>query len=243
MEQKIDLYELDSRPVAAYFPQGAGQALPKQLLPVIFMLSGPEPALELSAALKIAGKAVAGGSCPPFATVAVGSAQWNIDYSPWPAPAVLAQDSPFEGGARDMLGWVTDTVLPWAEEQCPAKSRSLMGYSLAGLAALYAMYITDAFDACASCSGSLWFDGWLPFLRENNLRRPSRIYLSLGRSEEKTRNPRMSVIGDATREAASIFENDPQVQETALVWHDGGHFLKIPERTADALVWLSKTSH
>ena len=232
MKQPLQTSELGGRQIAAYFPTNADGPVP-----VTYILSGPDPALDLSATLKI----LDNGFSSPFAAVAIGSTAWNIDYSPWPAPPVLTHDSPFGGSARQMISWVTDHVLPWAEQQLPegrAARRCIMGYSLAGLASLYAMYVTDTFDACGCCSGSLWFDGWRDYIRDHRVHPDSKIYLSLGRGEEKTRNPRMAVVGDVTCEAAEIYSSDPHVAAAALVWHDGGHFTKIPERTAAALTWL-----
>ena len=155
------LFEKDGRPVSVYMPETAGSELT-----ILYMLAGPEPALELTGALDKAG-ALRGR---PFAAVAVGTAAWNSDYSPWPAEPVIKGEPPFTGGAGAFLGWLTRELIPTAEEtfpqlSCP-RSRILLGYSLAGLAALYGMTVTDAFSACGCCSGSLWYDGWIDYMAD-----------------------------------------------------------------------------
>lgn len=243
MEPLFELHELDSRPVAVCLP--ASPELPGSGRPqrMVYLLAGPDPLLELKAVMAITAPAVAAGRCLPFTAVAVGSRNWNSDYTPWPADAVFHSEPPFEGLARETIDWVAKTVLPWAENRYAAPDRitgrSVVGYSLAGLAALYALFISEAFNGCGCCSGSMWYDGWLPFLKQRHPRPSSRIYLSLGRSEEKSRNPRLAAVGDATREAAALFSGDPAVQDSVLVWHNGGHFTELPERVAAAMLWLN----
>lgn len=120
------------------------------------------------------------------------------------------------------------------------RDRFILGYSLAGLTALYAMYVTEAFGGCAGCSGSLWYDGWQDFMSSNHPYPGARIYLSLGKKEEKSRTARMAAVGDATRAAHRLLSEDTAVKETELIWNDGGHFSNIPERIAKAMVWLCR---
>lgn len=63
----------------------------------------------------------------------------------------------------------------------------LIGYSLAGLFALWTAYETDIFSAIASCSGSLWFEQWDEYVLHHQIKHESNIYLSLGGKEEKQR--------------------------------------------------------
>jgi len=209
-------------------------------LPVVCLLAGPDPALELDGAI---GRAARGPEkTRPFIAVAVGTNEWNSDYSPWPAPPVMKGEPPFTGRAPGMLRWLTQELIPAVELKYSAlgtpRGRFIAGYSLAGLAALYAMYITDAFGACASCSGSLWFDGWADYMAASRPHPGSRIYLSLGKTEEKTKNARMAAVGDVTRAAHSLLSRDGSVDGTALVFNDGGHFSNIPGRVARAVAWL-----
>lgn len=234
MTSPLALYELGGHPIAALLPESGGEPIP-----VIYMLTGADPMLELSStlkALKSSGEALG----PQFAVVGVGSLNWNTDYAPWPAPAVMAHDAAFGGGADTTLDFLAGTVMPWIENRCQdgILGCGIIGYSMAGLTALYAMYQLDVFDACACCSGSLWFDHWLTFMRQHHPSPTSGMYLSLGRQEEKTRNSRMAVIGSATREAASILASDPNVRESTLLYHNGGHFNKIPERVGAGISWL-----
>ena len=70
------------------------------------------------------------------------------------------------------------------------------------------------------------------------MRPGARVYLSLGRNEEKSRSPRLAAVGNATRAAHDLLSRDGTIAETTLVWHDGGHFSGVPDRMAAAMTWL-----
>lgn len=150
---------------------------------------------------------------------------WYDALSPWPAPAVDSRGGGFGGHAERFLQTLITGVLPAAEEQfglSPA-CRALCGYSLAGLFALYALYRTNVFACVASASGSLWYDGFLDFLRASMPCVPNaRVRLSLGNREEFARNPRLAAVGDATRGAEEILRS--QGLDVTLTMNPGGHF-------------------
>ena len=64
---------------------------------------------------------------------------------------------------------------------------------MAGLYALYAPYITDIFSKSVCASGSVWYEGFVEFTEKNDfIRCPDSIYLSLGDMESRTKNPVLS---------------------------------------------------
>ena len=85
---------------------------------------------------------------PPFTLVAIHNLDWNHDMAPWDSPAVFKRGEPFTGGADSYLRLLVETILPEAENNLPAPPawRGIVGYSLAGLFALYAAYRTDRFS-------------------------------------------------------------------------------------------------
>lgn len=114
----------------------------------------------------------------------------------------------------------------------------LIGYSLAGLFALWTAYETDIFSAIASCSGSLWFEQWDEYVLHHQIKHESNIYLSLGGKEEKTKNPVMARVGDRTRTQERILRNDLKVKHTTLEFNSGGHFADAQKRLSKAVKWL-----
>ena len=163
-----------------------------------------------------------------FCLIALRIDNWNAELSPWSAPAVFGREG-FGNGAADTLG----KVLKYCT--APNKTYYLGGYSLAGLFALWAACQTDVFRGAAAASPSVWFPGFVDYLRENPIRSGS-VYLSLGDREEKTRNPVMATVGECIRETQDLLS--AQGVDTVLEWNRGNHFQDADLRTARAFAWL-----
>lgn len=137
---------------------------------------------------------------------------WNDDLSPWPAPASGRKQKAFGGLADKTLRWIQDDLIPEVTVYVPSAkngAKGLLGYSMAGLFALWAMCRTDAFSVYASCSGSLWYDGFVEYLKKTSPKTSCCVYLSLGDREEFSRNPLFAGVGNATREIAAYLKTLP----------------------------------
>ena len=157
----------------------------------------------------------------PYRLVAFPVSNWNGELSPWKADGVFnGQD--FAGNGPETLDW----VIKAAKEQNGAM---IAGYSLAGLFALWSSCETYIFKGAASCSGSLWFPGWVDYLEGHKIN-AELVYLSLGDREEKTRNLIMAQVGDNTRALA-------QRLGIEVVWNKGNHFKDAEERLAAGIAW------
>ncbi len=163
-----------------------------------------------------------------FCLIAVKAERWNNDLSPWPSPAVFGKED-FGGGASDTL----TALLRSCSD--PDKTYILGGYSLAGLFALWAACQTDVFRGVAAASPSLWFPGVPDYMRRNTLHADA-VYLSLGDTEEKTRNPVMATVGHRIREAHELLR--AQSIRTTLEWNRGNHFKEPEIRIAKAFAWV-----
>lgn len=173
-----------------------------------------------------------------FCLKAVRVRSWNRDLSPWPAPAVFGNED-FGEGAAAVLGFLQEEVLPPVK---PGGERAdqkvyLGGYSLAGLFALWAGFQTDRFDGIAAASPSIWFPGFIEYMRDHEMGAEA-VYLSLGDREERTRNPVMSRVGICIREAQDILAGGGT--DCLLEWNKGNHFREPDLRTARAFAWLMK---
>ena len=167
-----------------------------------------------------------------FYLVALKVDDWNRDLSPWQAPAVFGSE-PFGDGAEETL------VRVLAELCDPEKRYYIGGYSLAGLFALWAVFQTDRFEGVAAASPSIWFPGFVNYMRENPIH-ARKVYLSLGNREEKTRNPIMASVGDCIRSCYEILREKGMA--CVLEWNEGGHFKDADIRTAAAFAWVMKES-
>lgn len=190
-----------------------------------------------------------GADCGEFILLGIQSKNWNEDFTPWPAKPLTKKGESFEGGALDYLNILTNTIKPFIDEHYKTKpepsNTALIGYSLGGLVSLYALYNFGAFGKIGSLSGSLWYDDWIEFMNSHApVNVSAKVYMSLGKVEEKSRNKRMAKVGSCTREAFEILEKQLSFKENiTLDWNEGGHFTKIPYRFKKALLWLMKDMH
>ena len=159
-----------------------------------------------------------------FRMIALCVEDWNCDLSPWPAPPVFGSEG-FSGGAERTLAEVLKLCKD-KEKRC-----YLGGYSLAGLFALWAGCQSDAFAGIAAASPSVWYPGFVEYLKLNEFHSDS-VYLSLGDREEKTRNPVMGTVGARIRETHELLKE--RGIRCTLEWNPGGHFKDAELRTAKA---------
>lgn len=206
----------------------------------IYMPTGEDAAEEIEALRPLVEAAIDAGACKPFRLVAFAAGDWNRDYTPWPAPPLSGKATPFAGEAGALLAWLRDALMPQVHTEYGAPgSQAIMGYSLAGLFSLWALCEGMPFDGCASCSGSLWYDGWLDYLVAHAPTRPCRVYLSLGDREGKARNQRMAAVEAATEATYTCLKAQDAVEDCTFVYNPGGHFTDVARRQADALIWLA----
>ena len=166
----------------------------------------------------------------PFALAAFAVKDWNRELSPWAAPPVFGK-VPFGGMAEEALSFVLACLLPELRVQLGADMKLCIGgYSLAGLFALWAATETNAFSGVAAASPSVWFPGWMDYVKANPIQAKS-VYLSLGDKEEQAKNPVMATVGDCIREQYALLQADHSV---TLEWNPGNHFQDSEKRTARA---------
>ena len=163
-----------------------------------------------------------------FHLIAVKVDDWNHDLSPWKAPAVFGNES-FGDGAESTLSEVLKLLSDMS------KTYYIGGYSLAGLFALWAVYQTDLFAGAAAASPSVWFPGFLDYMKEHEIRTKN-VYLSLGDREAKSRNPVMAQVGSCIRSAHTLLEE--RGLRCTLEWNKGNHFKDPDLRTAKAFAWV-----
>lgn len=164
---------------------------------------------------------------------------WNSYFSPWAYK--MNDKNVFMGYGSITLQWLMNSY-NIIEEMYHVKyhidNRYLIGYSLSGLFSLWAFYESKLFSGVACCSGSLWFPGWTEYAINNQIQVQSKIYLSLGKKEEKTKNQIMKKIGEIIRWQFHILENNEKISKIKLEWNEGGHFNNIEDRIIAGINWL-----
>ena len=167
-------------------------------------------------------------------------ADGGVDFTPWPAEP--ARDGEiFSGGGTEYLRFLTEAAAPYLHarydvEENPAR-RAIFGYSLGGLFALWALCGTDFFGQGGSLSGSLWYPGFVEYLREQPPQKARWIYLSLGDREPFGGPPPMRTVGQRTEEAAALLRGAGY--DVTLEWNRGGHAKGVENRWKKALRWAA----
>lgn len=137
---------------------------------------------------------------------------------------------------HETLTFLTNDLVPSLHEQFGSRPLVLGGYSLGGLFALWSSSRTQAFDAVAACSPSLWADWWAEYAQEH----PSLskfVYLSLGDTEENTRKQPFCRMGDSLRSQHQLNLLQKGESHCVLEWNKGGHFADIEQRKAKGFAW------
>ena len=174
--------------------------------------------------------------CTSFNLLVIGNIDWNHDMSPWHMPSIYSKEKSFSGGADGYLKLLIDEILPKAKELIEGEPEftGIVGYSLAGLFAVYTMYKTDVFDRVACMSGSLWFSDFIEYCKRNEYKRlPDKIYFSLGDKEANTRNPVLKTVQDKTIELSEYFKS--LGTEVIFELNPGNHFTDVNFRSAKGI--------
>ncbi len=170
-----------------------------------------------------------------FVLAAISGLNWGHDMTPWEVPAIPHGD-PCTGGADEYIEDLKEEILPdiLSRLDFTPSFTMLAGYSLAGLFAIYCTYKTDIFDRVASISGSLWYPGFMDFVESNEMvRKPDKMYISLGDKEAKTRIKTMQSVRANTDRLASFYK-ESGIDLTYEI-NPGNHFTDIVKRTAKGI--------
>ena len=170
--------------------------------------------------------------------VSISGMDWNRDLSPWPAPKVFRGEEDFSGGADRFADFLEQEVfLKESTFSGRPLHRMMAGISMSGLFALYMGTKKDSLEAIASISGSLWFDGFVDYLKAHPLSSGiKKIYLSLGDKEKRVRNPRMAKVEEDTLAVRDIIAKEGK--EVLYQANRGNHFVHGAERLEEAVRYL-----
>ena len=167
---------------------------------------------------------------------------WNNDLTPWPAEGVFKKAKPFGGKAAVFLDKLTNEIIPETERDMGIEDaeRTLLGVSLSGLFAVWAAFNTDAFANIVSISGSLWYDGFVEWMKEQT---PSpqlkKVCMLLGEKEKNSKEKRMATVEERTLSAADILKAKGQAA-VSFELVEGTHFSPILPRLERAMMTLEE---
>ena len=174
--------------------------------------------------------------------VVIEDVNWNDDLTPWPAEGVFKKAKPFRGKAATFLNKLTNEIIPETERSMGIENaeRTLLGVSLSGLFAVWSAFNTDAFTNIISISGSLWYDGFVEWMKEQTLSpQLKKVCMLLGEKEKNSKEKRMATVEKRTLTAANILKAKSQVP-VLFELVEGTHFSPIMprlERAFEAIVF------
>ena len=199
--------------------------------PLVWLMAGSPEQAPLEELLSLLDDAVLQERCVPCAIAGASPSCWNDDYSPWPLE--MPDGRRFGGQADALMNLTLMQWLPEVQNRFRFDGRRFaVGYSLGGLAALY-YAAQGGWNGCGSCSGSLWYPGFVEWLASHPPACP--VYFSLGGREKNTSDPLMARVEACTRSACQLLR--PAVK-TTFVHEPGGHFRGTAQRLFHAIEWL-----
>lgn len=199
--------------------------------PVFFCSMFQENGQELLKACKQAGAS-------DFHLVSIANIDWDEDLSPWEHGPVVMKDDHFTGQAPAYLAWIEQEVVPFVSQYIdhPAYMANV-GYSMAGLFAVWSLYSSTLFEKAGCVSGSLWYPGFYEFASTHALmRKPEAVYFSIGDKECNGSNPALRTTQSTMEKMAALFA--AQGIDTTFVLNPGNHFQHSAARLAKAILWL-----
>lgn len=157
---------------------------------------------------------------------------WNDDLSPWSASVFKNND--FKGYGHQTYELIVEEIIPFLQKHFSYHHLFIVGYSMAGMFSLYTFCQNDLFEGAASCSGSLWYPGFVDFVKMHH-HFNKKIYLSLGNKEHKSKNRILNTVKEKTKCVYQILKNNNHCFYQINI---GNHFQNIDQRLLLAMKWL-----
>ena len=165
--------------------------------------------------------------------VVISGCEWNDDLAPWKAPGL--KDGIFGGKGQYFLEMLKGDLFFNLEIALKIRKarRSLVGVSLSGLFAVWSTGYMPLFEAVGSVSGSLWYDGFLEWMKSLEVFHCNKYYFSLGEKEKDGKNKRLASVEESTLEAIELLKSAGK--DVFFEYNEGNHFGPLIERIEKAI--------
>ena len=165
--------------------------------------------------------------------VVISGVNWEEDLTPWKAPGLKGGE--FTGKANYFLEMLKGDLFFNLEISLKIRKprRSLVGVSLSGLFAVWSTGCMPLFEAVGSVSGSLWYDGFLEWMKSQEKFHCERYYFSLGNKEKEGKNKRLASVEEATLEAVDLLKSVGK--DVTFEYNEGNHFGPLIKRIEKAI--------
>ena len=164
---------------------------------------------------------------------------WNLYLTPWKAENPFKKGEYFGGRGETLSSSIISSLVPMVEKERKARKRYIIGYSLSALFALFISTLTPLFHGVGSVSGSLWYEDFVPYL-SSHTPKTGRVFLSLGKKEERVRNKTIQSVREKTMVCERIIRE--KGIETTFILENGGHFGEEGKRIERCIEYFSSIS-
>lgn len=165
--------------------------------------------------------------------VVISGCNWDDDLTPWKAPGL--KEGMFGGRAQYFMEMLKADLFFNLEISLRIQKaeRYLVGVSLSGLFAVLCTGCMPLFEGVGSVSGSLWYDGFLEWMKTREEFMCRKYYFSLGEKEKEGKNKRLASVEEATLEVIELLKSAGK--ETIFEYNEGNHFGPLIERIEKAI--------
>lgn len=173
----------------------------------------------------------------PFHLILLSGMKWDDALTPWPMGPTVPGDQPCAGNADHYLARLEKEIIPVVEQGLEITERIITGYSLSGLFAIYSLYKCSLFSKAASMSGSLWYPGFVDYVKTHSfVKKPEAVFFSLGKEESKTSNPYFRNVLVNTEAIVEYYHSLSIPLDFVL--EPGNHFYEVNERVVRGFQWI-----
>ena len=165
--------------------------------------------------------------------VVISGCNWDDDLTPWKAPGL--KEGMFGGRAQYFMEMLKADLFFNLEISLRIQKveRYLVGVSLSGMFAVWCTGCMPLFEGVGSVSGSLWYDGFLEWMKTREEFMCRKYYFSLGEKEKEGKNKRLASVEEATLEAVDLLKSVGK--DVFFEYNEGNHFGPLIERIEKAI--------
>lgn len=236
--------QLEDREVTIYIPPSCGAC--NLTFPLLLVQDGD---YLFASNTELLEHSFAQGRLPEMILAGVKPLNRLDEYTPWPAPALVAERPDFGGGGPEYIRFLAERLLPYLMSNYYAdgsrEMTGIIGASLGGLLSYYAGSVRpDVFGKVGMLSASLWYPGMMEFIRQDApaaAGRDQRLYMSVGTREGEGKETVQKEMPALNREAFHVLASSGMgadrlrldVEEGA--YHEHSSFVR---RFPEAVEWL-----
>ncbi|AJA48797.1 putative hydrolase of the alpha/beta superfamily [Clostridium pasteurianum DSM 525 = ATCC 6013] len=163
-----------------------------------------------------------------FLLVGIESKKRIDEYTPWYSKSLVEKGEDFGGKGKEYLSFIVEELKIYIDGKYNTKkdkeNTGIIGASLGGLISLYAAYIyPNIFGKIGAISPSLWYEGFIDFMIEQDLQvLNNKIYMDVGSEEGLTKKNIQKFMVKRVQEGCRILLSKGFVQGNLKLTLDNG---------------------